>query len=93
MENGAVTLIGATTENPSFEVIAPLLSRSRVFTLRQLTEEQVRTLVERAMTTPERGLGHLKLRLDSDALEFLVDMSNGDARIALNTPGVRRPLR
>ncbi len=85
VENGAVTLIGATTENPSFEVIAPLLSRSRVFTLRQLTEEQVRTLVERAMTTPERGLGHLKLRLDSDALEFLVDMSNGDARIALNT--------
>ena len=85
VENGAVTLIGATTENPSFEVIAPLLSRSRVFTLKQLTDEQVRTLVERAIAIPERGLGHLKLRLDSDALEFLVDMSNGDARIALNT--------
>ena len=85
VENGAVTLIGATTENPSFEIIAPLLSRSRVFTLRQLTEEQVRTLVERAIAIPERGLGHLKLRLDSDALEFLVDMSNGDARTALNT--------
>ena len=85
VENGAVTLIGATTENPSFEVIAPLLSRSRVFTLKQLTGEQVRTLVERAIAIPERGLGHLKLRLDSDALEFLVDMSNGDARIALNT--------
>ena len=85
VENGAVTLIGATTENPSFEVIAPLLSRSRVFTLRQLTGEQVRTLIERAMAMPDRGLGHLKVRLDPDALEFLVDMCNGDARIALNT--------
>ena len=85
VENGAVTLIGATTENPSFEVIAPLLSRSRVFTLSQLTDQQVRTLVERAMAIPDRGLGHLKVGLDSNAIEFLVDMSNGDARIALNT--------
>ena len=85
VENGAVTLIGATTENPSFEVIAPLLSRSRVFTLRQLTGEQVRRLVKRAASTPGRGLGHLRLHLHPDALEFLVNMSNGDARIALNT--------
>ena len=85
VENGAVTLIGATTENPSFEVIAPLLSRSRVFTLRQLSSEQVRTLVERALTIPERGLGHLKVEVEAEALEFLADMANGDARIALNT--------
>ncbi len=85
VENGAVTLIGATTENPSFEVIAPLLSRSRVFTLRQLTEDQVGTLIQRAMTIPERGLGHLQLDLDADALKLLVNMCNGDARIALNT--------
>ena len=85
VENGAVTLIGATTENPSFEVIAPLLSRSRVFTLRQLTGEQVKVLIERTILNPERGLGHLKVSLDGNALEFLADMCNGDARIALNT--------
>ncbi len=85
VENGAVTLIGATTENPSFEVIAPLLSRSRVFTLRQLTEEQVGQLIERALTMPGRGLGHLNVELDEEAREFLANMCNGDARIALNT--------
>ena len=85
VESGAVTLIGATTENPSFEVIAPLLSRSRVFTLKQLSEEQVGALVRRAVATPQRGLGHLKVDLAKDALEFLVNMANGDARIALNT--------
>ena len=85
VENGAVTLIGATTENPSFEVIAPLLSRSRVFTLKQLSEEQVRGLLERALDIPGRGLGHLKVKPDAEALEFLANMCNGDARIALNT--------
>ncbi len=85
VEEGVVTLIGATTENPSFEVIAPLLSRSRVFTLKQLTEEQVRTLVERAATDRERGLGSMELRFEAPALEFLVRMANGDARVALNT--------
>ena len=85
VENGAVTLIGATTENPSFEVIAPLLSRSRVFTLEQLNEEQIRTIVERAMSDRERGLGNVQLEVEPAALGFLVNMSNGDARIALNT--------
>ncbi len=85
VENGAITLIGATTENPSFEVIAPLLSRSRVFSLRQLTEEQVGALIKRALTVPERGLGDMNVELDGDALEFLANMCNGDARIALNT--------
>ena len=85
VENGAVTLIGATTENPSFEVIAPLLSRSRVFTLEQLSEEQIRTIVERAMADRERGLGAIELEVEPAAMGFLVNMSNGDARIALNT--------
>jgi putative ATPase len=84
VEDGTVTLIGATTENPSFEVNAPLLSRCRVFTLRQLTDDEVRALIERALADPERGLGKLHARLDKDALEFLVTSANGDARTALN---------
>lgn len=85
VENGTFTLIGATTENPSFEVIAPLLSRARVFTLEQLTEEQVQTVVERAMADDERGLGSMQVELAPEAMDFLVNMSNGDARVALNT--------
>jgi putative ATPase len=84
VENGTVVLIGATTENPSFEVIAPLLSRCRVFSLNQLSSQQVRLIVERAMKDEERGLGKLRLALDEDALDHLAVMSNGDARIALN---------
>jgi putative ATPase len=84
VENGTVTLIGATTENPSFEVISPLLSRCRVFTLNPLTEEQVRLLVQRALKDEERGLGKLKVELDAEALQHLVVMSNGDVRVALN---------
>ena len=84
VEDGTVTFIGATTENPSFEVIAPLLSRCRVFTLLQLTDEQVQTIVERAVEDGERGLGRYRPVLEPDALEILVNFSNGDARIALN---------
>ncbi|MBI2866878.1 MAG: replication-associated recombination protein A [Chloroflexi bacterium] len=84
VENGTVTLIGATTENPSFEVISPLLSRCRVYTLHALTHEQVRTLVERAIRDAERGLGLLNVSVVPEALDFLVGMANGDARTALN---------
>jgi len=84
VENGTVTLIGATTENPSFEVISPLLSRCRVFTLNALTEEQVKLIMQRAIEDEEQGLGKMKVELDNDAFEFLLVMSNGDARVALN---------
>ncbi|MEA1958801.1 MAG: replication-associated recombination protein A [Chloroflexota bacterium] len=84
VEDGTITLIGATTENPSFEVIAPLLSRCRVFTLKALSDEQVRTIVERALGDSERGFGDINLELAGDAFDFLVTMANGDARIALN---------
>ena len=84
VENGVVILIGATTENPSFEVISALLSRCRVFTLNSLTDEEVRLIVERAIKDDDRGLGKLKLELAEDALKHLVVMSNGDARVALN---------
>ena len=84
VENGTFTLIGATTENPSFEVIAPLLSRCRVFTLHQLSGEQVRSIVERAIADTERGLGELNVQLSTDAMDHLVGLSNGDARVALN---------
>jgi putative ATPase len=84
VENGVVTLIGATTENPSFEVISALLSRCRVFTLNSLTDDEVSVIVERAIKDEERGLGKLKVELDKDASEHLILMSNGDARVALN---------
>jgi len=84
VENGTITLIGATTENPSFEVISPLLSRCRVYTLNALTDEQVRAIVGRALEDKERGLGNMTLELDGDALDLLIVMSNGDARVALN---------
>jgi putative ATPase len=83
-ENGTVTLIGATTENPSFEVNAALLSRVRVFTLRALTDANVETIVRRALADPERGLGARDLEIDDSALKHLVERANGDARIALN---------
>jgi putative ATPase len=85
VEDGTVTLIGATTENPSFEVNAALLSRSRVFVLRALTDDDVRTLVERALHDSERGLGAAHVALTTDALDALVGLANGDARVALNT--------
>ena len=84
VEDGTITFIGATTENPSFEVIAPLLSRSRVFALQSLTPEDVAAIVGRAAADAERGLGRLNVSLHQDALEHLVNIANGDARIALN---------
>ena len=85
VENGTVTFIGATTENPSFEVISALLSRSRVFTLKALTDEDIGRIVDRALADCERGLGAMKVRLDPDARQALVALSNGDARSALGT--------
>jgi putative ATPase len=84
VENGTVTFIGATTENPSFEVIAPLLSRCRVFRLNVLSDEEVKLIVERAIKDVERGLGKFQITISEEALRHLVTMSNGDARVALN---------
>jgi putative ATPase len=84
VENGTVTLIGATTENPSFEVNAPLLSRCRVLVLRALTDEELATLVQRALADAERGLGGLNLRISDEALALLAQGAGGDARAALN---------
>ena len=84
VEDGTVTLIGATTENPSFEVIAPLLSRCRVFTLTPLSDDDVRLIVERALSDTERGLGELGAVLDNEVMGHLVNTANGDARVALN---------
>ena len=84
VEDGTVTLIGATTENPSFEVIAPLLSRSRVFALQSLAAEEVEAIVSRASADPERGLGGMGVKIAPDAMAHLVNIANGDARVALN---------
>jgi len=84
VERGVVTLIGATTENPSFEVNSALLSRSRVFTLKSLTEEQIITLLERALADKERGLGQTGVTIDEEALQQVAIFANGDARTALN---------
>jgi putative ATPase len=84
VENGTITLIGATTENPSFEVIGPLLSRTRVFTLQQLTEEDLETIVKSALKDNKKGLGDLNLKIKKDALQTLIEGSNGDGRSLLN---------
>jgi putative ATPase len=84
VERGDITFVGATTENPSFEVIAPLLSRARVFTLQALTPAELGTVVERALADPVRGLGRETVKLDPAARAFLINLGNGDARVALN---------
>jgi len=84
VENGTVTLIGATTENPYFEVIGALVSRSRVFHLRSLEDEEVRVILERALEDEERGLGQYTVKIDEDAVEHLIRVAGGDARNALN---------
>lgn len=84
VENGTVTLIGATTENPSFEIISPLLSRCRVFTLNALGDDELRGIIQQALEDEERGLGKMNVELDTDALDQLLVMSNGDARVTLN---------
>jgi len=83
VENGTVTLIGATTENPSFELTGALLSRCRVFVLAPLGEDHIRVLVQRALADEVRGLGSLKLAIDDDALALLAREADGDARRAL----------
>jgi putative ATPase len=84
VEDGTVILIGATTENPSFEVIAPLLSRCRVFTLNPLSEKEIGAIIERALHDEERGLGKMHVEIRDDALRQLITLSNSDARTALN---------
>ena len=84
VEDGTVIFIGATTENPSFEVNAPLLSRCRVFALQALTGEEVASIAGRALEDGQRGLGELNLSLETEALDHLVNIANGDARVALN---------
>ncbi len=84
VENGTVTLIGATTENPFFEVIKALVSRSRIFQLRNLNQTEIGELLERAINDPERGYGKRKIDLTAEARAHLVDMATGDARNALN---------
>src|SRR3954462_353071 len=83
VEAGTVTLIGATTENPSFEINGALLSRVRVFVLQSLTPQDVRSLLERALRDTERGLGAWNLTVEDDALELLSTEADGDARRAL----------
>lgn len=84
VESGLITLIGATTENPSFEVISPLLSRTRVIVLRPFTEEELAEILRRALADPVRGLGGLSIEVEPEALDHLVRAADGDARSALN---------
>jgi putative ATPase len=91
VEAGNIILIGATTENPSFEVIAPLLSRTRVYVLQSLTTEQIEALLRRALADPVRGLGNEKVVIGEEAIQHIAVFSGGDARAAYNTleAGVR----
>jgi putative ATPase len=84
VERGTITLIGATTENPSFEVIAPLLSRAKVLVLHPLSEDEVRLILDRALEDADRGLGKKHLRVAEDAVAAITRWANGDARAALN---------
>jgi len=85
VEKGTIILIGATTENPSFEVISPLLSRSKVFTLNPLTEKEVEVILSRALTDKERGLGKYQTAIEPEVIRGICQLANGDARVALNT--------
>ena len=84
VEDGLITLIGATTENPSFEVIAPLLSRCRVVTMKVLSEDEMALIIESALKDEDRGLGKDAWHLSREAVQYLVQISDGDARVALN---------
>ncbi|MCR5117345.1 MAG: replication-associated recombination protein A [Lachnospiraceae bacterium] len=84
VEDGTIVLIGATTENPYFEVNGALLSRSAIFELKLLTKEDIKTLIMRAITDKDNGLGGFDAVIDDDALDFLADLAGGDARRALN---------
>src|SRR5712691_6278098 len=84
VEAGDIVLIGATTENPSFEVNAALLSRSKVFVLRGLTTDEVATILTRALQDTERGLGRESVTVDANSVRAIAQYANGDARVALN---------
>ena len=84
VENGTITLIGATTENPSFEVISALISRSRVYVLKQLSTDDLRKIISNAMSDKERGLGNVKIELEDAVADYIINIANGDARAALN---------
>ena len=84
IEKGTIVLVGATTENPSFEVIGPLLSRCRVFVLRQLDEDDVASIIVRALGDAERGFGARKIEISDDEVRYLAHLAHGDARVALN---------
>jgi len=92
VERGAIRLIGATTENPSFEIISALLSRCRVYVLEPLTEEQITSLLRRALEDKDRGLGTMELTADEDALQLIAGYSSGDCRNAYNTLEVAAQL-
>ncbi|MDO8460908.1 MAG: replication-associated recombination protein A [bacterium] len=85
VENGTITLIGATTENPSFEVISPLLSRCRVFVLKSLEQKDLEKIIDRALKDAKRGLGKYKKTINNEAKELVIRLSGGDARIMLNS--------
>ncbi|MBU1016539.1 MAG: replication-associated recombination protein A [Patescibacteria group bacterium] len=84
VERGDILLIGATTENPSFEIIPPLLSRTRVFTLKSLSQDELKKIIETALKDNERGLGRFAVKMDADAIDLLIAGSNGDSRVLLN---------
>jgi len=84
VEDGTIILIGATTENPYFEVISALVSRSRIFQLKPLADEEIEVILRRALSDTERGLGKIPVQIDDDALAHLVHVAGGDARNALN---------
>src|SRR5205814_8705480 len=92
VEKGNIRLIGATTENPSFEIISALLSRSRVYVLKPLTEDQIVTLLRRALSDDERGLGAVKLQASDEVLQKIAAYSSGDARSAYNVLEVAASL-
>ncbi|HEY1649793.1 MAG TPA: replication-associated recombination protein A [Terracidiphilus sp.] len=92
VERGTIRLIGATTENPSFEIISALLSRCRVYVLQPLSEERITALLRRALEDRERGLGNLELTADDDALELIAGYSSGDCRSAYNALEVAAQL-
>ena len=84
VEEGIIIMIGATTENPYFEVNSPLLSRSRVFKLEPLKKEDIKKIIKQALKDNKNGLGEYKINIDEEAIDFLADRANGDARVALN---------
>lgn len=85
VEDGTITLIGSTTENPSFEIIGPLLSRTKVYVLEPIPPEDIRSVIKKTLADRENGLGKQKIKIDGDALEFIAESAYGDCRRALNT--------